>query len=318
MAVENNGGGGKKRRPSFHRRIYQRTYKGTEIAQAWPRPRGKSLQTQTREQMEWFRQAQWATKYWPAFMQKDIAAAVKGTPLMPRDFMTMIMAGRAFIVQLEDGRRIYPMAGVNDVSLSLDVISQTVGSMMARGPAYWQPIEGGDAGFLLTSNGPDQIPSWQPGPSGPAVQPWTLLKRWDFATDGAVADVPALVAAYQDVMICFQGVTSVAASLRAVEISTDNGVTWHQANGNYQQVGAAGTLTSTPAWYLHTTANNNPRWGIISIFNLRDNSGPKFGYAAATTQSIFTASNAPITNVRACARTATTNLNGGVIQIWGR
>src|SRR3546814_3988250 len=54
-----------------------------------------------------FRQAQWATKYWPSPMVVDIAEAVKGTPLLPRDIMTMIMSGRAFMLTLADGRRSY-------------------------------------------------------------------------------------------------------------------------------------------------------------------------------------------------------------------
>jgi hypothetical protein len=48
------------------------------------------------------------------------------------------------------------------VSASLDVMSQRAGALAVRTATGWSAIEPGPAGYVLTSNGPFELPTWQP------------------------------------------------------------------------------------------------------------------------------------------------------------
>lgn len=50
------------------------------------------------------------------------------------------------------------------VSESLDAISQQVGSILVRTLDGWSWIPPGPEGYVLTSNGPANLPTWQPLP----------------------------------------------------------------------------------------------------------------------------------------------------------
>lgn len=148
------------RRPSFRGRVMYDVSRGVLRARSWPKKRGKAKSQHTIEQNEWFRQAQWATKFWPPALVDQITQAVKGTPLLPRDIMTMQMGNRMFMISTADGRKIYPVIAMTEVSESLDVISQVPGSMLIRGPQFWYGLLPGPAGYVLTSTGEDAEPIW--------------------------------------------------------------------------------------------------------------------------------------------------------------
>jgi len=48
------------------------------------------------------------------------------------------------------------------VSASLDVLSQRTGAIAMRTATGWSILEAGPAGWVLTSNGPFELPTWQP------------------------------------------------------------------------------------------------------------------------------------------------------------
>lgn len=48
------------------------------------------------------------------------------------------------------------------VSESLDALGQTIGSIIVRAADGWTILEPGPEGYILTSHGPDQLPSWEP------------------------------------------------------------------------------------------------------------------------------------------------------------
>lgn len=126
------------RRPSLKGLLMQDVSNGAERSRAWPRKRGKNLPPAQKERMEWFRQAQWATKYIEPSVMVAFAQATKGTPLLPRDLATMMFAGRFTTLILEDGRKVFSVQQLQDVSFSLDAISQTEGYQLIRGPTYWE------------------------------------------------------------------------------------------------------------------------------------------------------------------------------------
>lgn len=140
---------------------------GAERLRKWPRKRGKNLPQVTKDQNDWFLQAQWATKYIPAIQMVQAMEATENTPLLPRDIMTMLFANRMFMLSLPDGRRLYPTVARNDVSESLDVIGSVQGTILFRGLDWWSPLTPGTVGQVLTSNGPGADPEWKtPGGGG--------------------------------------------------------------------------------------------------------------------------------------------------------
>lgn len=178
MAIIQNDGKRERRRPSLKGGVMLDVVNGSERARSWPKKRGKPKSQKTADQNEWFRQAQWATKFMPAEMYWQIAEAVKGTPLLPRDILTMMMAGRLLAFTLPNGRTIWSEAVANDVTTALDVISDVPGAMLVRGQDHWQAILPGADGLILTSKGPGQIPEWDANGGGGGAEP--LIIGWPF------------------------------------------------------------------------------------------------------------------------------------------
>lgn len=138
MAILHNDGKRRTRRPSLKGVVSMQVRNGQEIMTAWPATRKKKINPKTAEQMEWFRQAQAATKYLAPDMLFNAIEATKGTPLLPRDVLTMMFAGRLVAITMPDGKTKYSRAAMNDVSTSLDTISQTPGDTLVRGPNGWE------------------------------------------------------------------------------------------------------------------------------------------------------------------------------------
>lgn len=211
------------RRPSLKGLLMQDVSNGAERSRAWPRKRGKNLPPAQKERMEWFRQAQWATKYIEPAVMVTFANATKGTPLLPRDLATMMFAGRFTTLILEDGRKVFSLQQMQDVSFSLDAISQTEGDQLVRGPIYWQAIPrivGNRAGTQLTRVG---NLLWTTG-STPLVVPWTAevidqLSAWNPA---APTDIVCTQAGWYNVV--FEGQKAATAQLGAQYAITVNGV----------------------------------------------------------------------------------------------
>lgn len=140
MSVINSDGKRRTRRPSLKGALMQDISNGQERTRSWPKARGKKLSPKTLEQMEWFRTVQLATKYMAPDQLINAMNATAGTPLLPRDILTMMAAGRLYYFLLPDGRKIASRPMINDVSQSLDVISDIPGTLLKRGADQWEPF----------------------------------------------------------------------------------------------------------------------------------------------------------------------------------
>lgn len=87
-------------------------------------------------------------------------------PFLPRDMYTANCYGRLWAVEFEDGTRMYPERSVFDVSQVLDVLGYEPGSILTRGEKYWQGLEPGEAGRVLTSKGAGNPLAWEPTSGG--------------------------------------------------------------------------------------------------------------------------------------------------------
>lgn len=143
--------------------------RGQLIAAGWPRKRGKPKSAKTREQNEWFRQANLLAKYADGDAQWMAIEITKNGPLYPRDIMMSAMKGRLFEVLIIDGQEFTAVAVRDDVSHDLDLLAGTaLGTLMFRGPELWQSLVPGTLGQVITSNGPTALPTYQP-PGGAAA-----------------------------------------------------------------------------------------------------------------------------------------------------
>lgn len=144
--------------------------------------------------MDDFREANILSKYLAAEQQIAAREAVKGTVLMPRDIMVMSLYGRLFQFKFPDGRKVSSMAARADVSDSIDVLAQTPGDLLVRGPQFWEPISAGAPGDVLTSQGPGLTPVWAPASGGgfpwnpPALATFTI---WVNQINASIASSPA-------------------------------------------------------------------------------------------------------------------------------
>lgn len=115
----------------------------------WPIKRGKKRTPAQAAVMEKFRLMQLATKFFAPEMYDFWARQVEGTPLLPRDAMTMMLSNRLADFQLPEGKMLVPVTARNDVSRSLDALNPKPGQTLVRGEEFWEASEPPVSGAAL-------------------------------------------------------------------------------------------------------------------------------------------------------------------------
>lgn len=304
------------RKPSFRGRVMFDVVNGQIRVRKWPKKRGKKLAAHTLEQNDWFRQAQWATKYWDPRLMQDIADAVSGTPLLPRDIATMIMAGRFASITIPGHGTIYPMAAINDVTQSLDVVAQQRGNMLVRGPDLWMPLAAGPDGWLLTSRGELMEPHYAPPPA--AKNDFVLIESRTISAPTQNADFLNL-GSYGEILMIATGLTAAASSQRYIFASTDNGATFFTSSTEYGAISQVGAVTGAGSF---GTAGSVGTAGYGMHFHLLNNQAHgqnKIALNPSTSAMtrMFLANGLPINALRVTNST-TANLTGGTIIVYAR
>lgn len=279
------------RRPSLRGKVMFDVTQGTERARRWPRARGKAKTNAERERQDWFRQMQWATKYMDPRLMMDAMNAVKGTPLLPRDVLTMLLAGRMLAFNMPDGRKIFPVQAKQDVSNSLDAISQTVGYTLRRTADGWEgfPPGAGPQYELF-----DEITSITP------------RSNWDSI------NIPPC----QQIFVSMRGINLSFNDYLIVVLSTDNGASFWTTLGDYVYLPPQGwTAQGREAWH-NDNQNQNANTGVLRIDYpaLAGVPKPCWNLSGAATR-LFTADlSNPINALRVTTQNGSL-LNSGSIQI---
>lgn len=160
MAVIKKATGSNKGR-SFSKSHYTYVRNGRIVIAKWPRKRGPSTNPVTIEQNEWFRQASKAIKYTDPYIQFSAMKLAHGSPLYPRDLLMSAMAGRLYGSLLVDGKRLVPMARLQDISADLDdLLGDTPGTVAFRGNQLWEGLPPPDQDSLLRYDFADAQPYW--------------------------------------------------------------------------------------------------------------------------------------------------------------
>lgn len=186
--------------PSLIGNVVVSTWRGVAYVAKWPRKRNRPLPEHTKVQSEWFRQAGVLAKYLAPQQMKAAIDATKGTPLYPRDVLVMGMAGTLLSITMQDGRTLYSMSSREGVSGSLDILSQQDGAILARSGGLWVPVYTEDVGKVLTSNGPDQAPSWEEGGGGGGGR-WELVSELAAPASGIFAFTGLDFSSYKRIQI---------------------------------------------------------------------------------------------------------------------
>jgi len=127
--------------------------------------------------IDWFKQANLLAKYADAasiIRSKEMAA---GSGMYPRDVLLKAMRGRLYNWVDQDGWRWYSMAAVGDISESLDVLAQSIGSLLVRAADRWRTVPPGNPGDVLTHQAADEPPVWLPGGGGGGAFAGALVRN---------------------------------------------------------------------------------------------------------------------------------------------
>lgn len=187
------------------------TWRGVPYMAAWPKKRSRPLPQHTQEQSEWFRQAGALYRYLIPEQQLAAINATSGTPLYPRDAVTMAMAGTLYSFTFTDGRKLYSMSTRQGVSNSLDVLGSSLGSILVRQGSFWIPVAPAAAGEVLTAVGSPPEPAWVPGGGGAGGQ-WSQM-----------AVIPSPVAGLlESPVLNFANLSRVKVVLNSLVLAVDN------------------------------------------------------------------------------------------------
>ncbi len=122
---------------------------GTVVAR-WPRKRGAAKSPAQAQAQTDFAAACWIIKNMDALAQELSTAVAAGAPLLPRDVLMWQLFNKAFYFVMPDGRKVFSMAAMQDVSLLLDALAQLKGDLLTRGDDWWQPLRPDDPTQALT------------------------------------------------------------------------------------------------------------------------------------------------------------------------
>ena len=136
------------------------TVRGVVRIRAWPKKRGPPKSENQKFWVDWFTQANLLAKYADPIQQVRAMEMTKGSGLYPRDVLLMAMRGSLYWWADATGWKWFSMASIQGISDSLDVLAQTVGSVLVRATDRWRTPTPGVINDVLTLKGTPAIPEW--------------------------------------------------------------------------------------------------------------------------------------------------------------
>ena len=165
----NISGGGRPR--VFRQKFVTRVSRGTLILQAWPKKRGPEQTPAARYWVHWLQENMRLWNIGPSPMRLWHQLGTRNLPAKAPDIFLQMQRGKWGFFEFDTGKQWIPKAALDYMTYSLDLIVNKIGSLIVRGPEDWQGIEPGVTGAVLTSNGPDQVPTWW----SPPYQGWNFV-----------------------------------------------------------------------------------------------------------------------------------------------
>lgn len=161
------------------------------------------------------------------------------------------------------------------------------------------------------------------GGGGGSDSGWVLLQAWDFAVDGAVANIDVPTVDVTDIAIIGRGVTRSVSGLDAVLFSVNGGASFYSGASDYEYDTGAGTnATLAYMQFINTAgASTGARSYSATFHGLNVDGAPKLsgGYILSSgfARYRFAASLLPVNAIR-IYNTGAGNFTGGAIYILGK
>jgi len=150
------------RMPSYRGKVMIDVLKGQVRVRKWPTKRGPPKSELQAWWVDWFKQANLLAKYVDGASAARAIDMSMGSGMYPRDILLKAMRGRLYSWEDPSGRIWRSMAAILDISNSLDVLSDAIGSVLVRASDRWRAPSPGAVGDVLTYQGAAAAPSWQP------------------------------------------------------------------------------------------------------------------------------------------------------------
>ncbi len=297
------------------------TVRGVLRIRKWPKKRGTPKSALQLWWIDWFRQANKLAKYADAMSMRLAIKYTAGTGIYPRDLLLKAMRGRLYTWRDENGRMYYPMAGVQDISDTLDILAQSIGSVLVRATDRWRAASSGVLGRVLTHQGPDAPPLWAE-PSGGMVQ--EEVPGSPVLPDGSVAQYDFDIAGYLSVQIMLRATVLSASQLVRLRYSTDGGLTYHSTATSYWNFLLTATVESmvyanAAEFSDGAAASSHDSISLISMVGgIRPGMNGQFGRSGSSCamRSSGPTFDGPITNIRIFSSAGAT-FNSGLINVIG-
>ncbi len=156
----------RRRSPAFSGRMMIDTVRGVLRVRRWPKKTGTPKSETQLWWIDWFRQANLLAKYADGMSQVRAKQMTKGSGMYPRDVLLKAMRGRLYFWIDQDGWKWYSVAAQNDISESLDVLAQAIGSVLVRAADRWRAPPPAAIGDVLTYQGITAPAVWLPAGGG--------------------------------------------------------------------------------------------------------------------------------------------------------
>lgn len=221
-----------RRMPSLRGKFMVDVYRGLIRVRAWPKRRGPPKSAAQRYWVDWFKQANLLAKYVDAATARRAIDLTKGTGMYPRDIILSAMRGRLYWITDKNGKKWFPMAAIQDISETLDILAQTIGDVLVRATDRWRAA--GPAlptiGDALTYQGPAAPPIWAAAGAGASIQ---NLPATPIIPDGTQNQYDIDVSSFPEFEITLDAVGFTGADRAWVRFSTDGGASFRAGAADY-------------------------------------------------------------------------------------
>lgn len=299
------------------------TVRGALRVRKWPKKYGKPRSALQAWWIDWFRQANLLAKYVDGMTAARAITLTKGTGLYPRDIILKAMRGRLYYWTDENGKKWFPMAAVQNITDTLDVLAQTVGSVLVRAVDRWRAPDPGNLNDVLTLQGTPPVPAWSPGAGGGAGVVQEALSESPINPDNTQNSYEFAVEGYFTVDIMLDNIGFAGSTTPDFLFSIDGGLTYETGGAAYRNLAlsASAEASADNAWInfrdLNATTNHH---GTITFTSLNAGRASWQGFGSRSTSvkahAGFANFDGPITNIK-IKSTSGANFNAGVIRAVG-
>lgn len=246
---------------------YVRNSRGDQVFVPWPKPRGPARSKAQQDAQDTWAYVIEAMKYADPLTLEFAALVSKGVPLLPRDVLMAQMMQRAYWFWLPDGRKVFSMAAMQDVSLLLDTIGQTKGGVFFRDTTFWKSLPNPLALSVLTNDEHGNV-AWGVAPTSGTVNVLATLNYTNVATIDL--DLRAYVGVYDilEVHILHLLPANDGTDIGG-RMGTGSPITWHSGSTDYR-------------WASHrsySSPGGNDQGGVDSNWNMTNGNGVGNGAA---------------------------------------